>query len=205
MRRPTVPSVAMRASARSAALAITLATIAACTQAPETSVPSASPTSPGARASASPRPVPSPAPPPSLCDTYVQAILPSRTVSYPTATAAQVRSALPVDPTFRHLLEDIAGVRQDSNPLRDPRVTRCDVAGIELGEPVFVRTYPTSPGVWYVPVRYPGEQLMLATVGRDASGLGSQSGGIALLNRVPWPAPPTPKPLPTPHPHPAPP
>ena len=120
-------------------------------------------------------------PPPSLCDSYVQAVVPSpgATARYPTGTAQQVRIGLTTaDPNFRHLLEDIAGVRQDANPLRDTRVPRCDVGALEIGEPVFVRSYPSSTGLWYVPVIFQGDQLLLATVGRDEAGVGSQGGSI---------------------------
>jgi hypothetical protein len=74
------------------------------------------------------------------------------------------------------LLEDLAGVRQDSNPLRDAGVPRCAVDTMTPGEPVFVRNYPSNVGVWYVPVLYQGRQLVLATVGRNADGLGAQGG-----------------------------
>jgi hypothetical protein len=118
--------------------------------------------------------------PPTLCDTYVQAVVPSpgTVLRYPTVTAQQVRIGLSTDPNFRHLLEDIAGVRQDSNPLRDPRVPRCDVNALDIGEPVFVRNYPSGAGLWYVPVRYQGGQVIVATVGRDEAGAGSQGGAI---------------------------
>ena len=121
------------------------------------------------------------APPPTLCDAYVQAVLPSpgTTVRYPTGTAQQVRIGVATaDPNFRHLLEDIAGVRQDANPLRDTRVPRCDVAALEIGEPVFVRSYPSGAGLWYVPVLFQGSQILLATVGRDETGVGAQGGTV---------------------------
>lgn len=119
-------------------------------------------------------------PPPTRCDSYQQAVLPSPGIvlRYPTGTAQQVRVGLTSDPNFRHLLEDIAGVRQDSNPLRDARVPRCDVAALEIGEPVFVRNYPSFAGRWYVPVLYQGSQVIVAMVGRDDAGGGSQSGAI---------------------------
>jgi len=119
-----------------------------------------------------------PIPRPTACPGLVEAALPpiGATRRWPARTAAEVRAGLATDPDFRHLLEDLAGVRQDSNPLRDAGVPRCAVDTMTPGEPVFVRNYPSNVGVWYVPVLYQGRQLVLATVGRNADGLGAQGG-----------------------------
>ena len=119
-----------------------------------------------------------PIPRPTACPGLVEAALPptGATRRWPAATAADVRAGLGTDPDFRHLLEDLAGVRQDSNPLRDAGVPRCAVDTMTIGEPVFVRSYPSNTGVWYVPVLYQRRQLLLATVGRNADGLGALGG-----------------------------
>ena len=112
------------------------------------------------------------------CPGLIEAAIPplGATRVWPTRTVAEVRAGLAIDPGFRHLLEDVAGVRQDSNPLRDAKVPRCAVDAMTAGDPVFVRSYPSTAGVWYVPVLYQGRQLLLATVGRNTDGLGSVGG-----------------------------
>lgn len=129
---------------------------------------------PVARPTACPSVIPAAVPPPGL------------TLVYPTRTAAEVRVGLANDPNFRHTLEDIAGVRQDSNPLRDSGVPRCAVDALTVGEPVSVRRYPDSAGTWYVPVLYQGRQVMLVTVGRARNGLGASGGSIG--GGAPFPA-----------------
>lgn len=119
-----------------------------------------------------------PIPPPTACPSLIQAAIPPFGVyaRFPTRTAADVRAGIVGDLRFRHTLEDIAGVRQDSNPLRDQDVPRCAIDVIAMGEPVFVRSYPSTAGLWYVPLLYQGRQLMLAHVGRDEAGFGVSGG-----------------------------
>jgi hypothetical protein len=120
--------------------------------------------------------VPSESPLADRCVGFQQAVLPASPVFYPSRTPAEVKAGLAIDASFLHTLEDIAGVRQDSNPLRDQAVPRCAVADLLLGEPVFVRDYPKDAGSWFVPVTYQGRQVLLASVSRDTSGRGTQGG-----------------------------
>jgi hypothetical protein len=124
------------------------------------------------------RPSPTPAVSPADCNSVVQAVLPPKATLYPTRTAAEVIDGLKNDPSFRHTLEDVAGVRQDANPLRDTGVPRCAVDALTLGDPVFVRRYPSSAGVWYVPVIHGDRQVLLATVGRNEAGMGTSGGSV---------------------------
>lgn len=112
------------------------------------------------------------------CASVTQAVLPAAGAGglYPTRTATEVLSGLPSDPYFRHTLEDIAGVRQDPNPLRDSGVPRCAVDALTVGDPIFVRRYPSTAGTWYVPVLYQGRQLLIVRVLRDEAGVGAYSG-----------------------------
>jgi hypothetical protein len=118
--------------------------------------------------------------PTAACPGVIEAVLPSAGAGqlYPTRTASEVVSGLAKDPYLRHTLEDIAGVRQDSNPLRDSSVPRCAVDALTIGEPVFVRRYPTSAGSWYIPVLYQGRQVLIVTVGRNDAGMGASGGSI---------------------------
>lgn len=94
-----------------------------------------------------------------------------------TATAGEVLRLLERDAGATHTLEDIAGVRQDPNPLRDPRVPRCAVALLSYGEPVFARRYPSIEGTWLVPVRFGDDTILTVLVSRDENGLGLVAGG----------------------------
>lgn len=127
---------------------------------------------------ASARPSPTPTLSPADCSSVAQAVLPVPPVLYPTRTAAEVTAGLRDDAYFRHTLEDVAGVRQDSNPLRDAGVPRCAVEALWTGEPVFVRSYPSDAGLWYVPVIYGDRQVLLVTVGRNEAGLGVSGGSV---------------------------
>ena len=97
---------------------------------------------------------------------------------YPTRTAAEVTAGLKTDAYFRHTLEDVAGVRQDANPLRDPGVPRCAVDALWTDQPIFVRSYPSEAGLWYVPVIYGDRQVLLVTVGRNDAGMGASGGSV---------------------------
>ena len=117
-------------------------------------------------------------PPAADCNSVTQAALPATPTLYPTRTAVEVTAGLRTDPYFRHTLEDIAGVRQDPNPLRDPGVPRCAVDALRTGEPIFVRSYPSEAGLWYVPVIYGDRQVLLITVGRNEAGTGVSGGSV---------------------------
>ena len=119
-----------------------------------------------------------PLPRSTACPDVVQAALPpiGATRLWPTRTSAEVRAGLATDAGFRHTLEDVAGVRQESNPLRALNVPRCAVGALTVGDPVFVRSYPKTAGTWYVPVLYQDRRLMLAMVGRNLDGLGTEAG-----------------------------
>lgn len=93
-----------------------------------------------------------------------------------TATKADVLRLVERDAGAMHTLEDIAGVRQDPNPLRDPRVPRCALERLSFGEPVFARRYPTTAGTWLVPVRFGDLTVLTMWVGRDENGLGQVGG-----------------------------
>lgn len=122
--------------------------------------------------------VPSPSASPRECASVAQAVLPPLFAGtlYPTRSASEVLAGLRSDPYFRHTLEDIAGVRQDPNPLRDSDVPRCAVDALTVGDPVFVRRYPSTAGMWHVPVLHQGRQLLIVRVVRDEAGLGAYSG-----------------------------
>lgn len=124
------------------------------------------------------RPTPTPYVVPADCASVVQAAVPATPSLYPTRTAAEVTSGLTNDPYFRHTLEDVAGVRQDANPLRDAGVPRCAVDALRTGDPVFVRSDPSDAGLWYVPVIYGDRQVLLVTVGRNEAGLGASGGSV---------------------------
>lgn len=94
-----------------------------------------------------------------------------------TATASEVLRLLKSDAGAIHTLEDIAGVRQDPNPLRDPRVPRCAVAQLSYGQPVFARRHPSIAGYWFVPVRFGDDTVLTVRVSRDENGLGLVAGG----------------------------
>ena len=93
-----------------------------------------------------------------------------------TATKADVLRLVERDAGAIHTLEDIAGVRQDPNPLRDVRVPRCAVAQLTYDEPIFVRRYPGTTGSWLVPVRFGEITLLTMRVGKDENGLGQVGG-----------------------------
>lgn len=110
------------------------------------------------------------------CVGFQQAVLPEPPVTYPTGTPAELKAGLATDASYLHTIEDLAGVRQDSNPLRDLAVQRCAVAEMVMGEPIFVRDYPRSVGSWFVPVTHEGRQIVLVQVGRDEFGRGTAGG-----------------------------
>jgi hypothetical protein len=93
-----------------------------------------------------------------------------------TATKADVLELVQRDAGAIQTLEDIAGVGQDPNPLRDPRVPRCAVSQLSYGDPVFVRRLPGTTGSWLVPVRFGEMTILTMRVGRDENGLGQVGG-----------------------------
>jgi hypothetical protein len=94
--------------------------------------------------------------------------------SFPARTVADVLAGAPSDPAMRLTFQDIAGVRP--GPLADPRVPRCRIDLLQLGDPVFVRMYPATTGSWLVPIMFQGQTLETLYVDVDAAGMGSVGG-----------------------------
>ena len=76
---------------------------------------------------------------------------------------------------MRWYFSDIAGVRP--GPLGDPRVPRCRIDLLQLGDPLFVRMYPATTGSWLVPIVYEGQTLETVFVDVDPAGMGRVGGG----------------------------
>lgn len=108
---------------------------------------------------------------------------PGATKPMPARTADEVRASVEWDPHFRHLVEDIAGNRQDANPLRHAAVPRCRVDLLQIGTPVFVAR-SANAGTWYVPIIFQGLTVSTARVstidGRGQYG-GSSGGALPLV------------------------
>lgn len=115
-------------------------------------------------------------------------LLMSKGIPVNTATKADVDRLLERDATAIRALEDIAGMREDPNPLRDPRVPRCAIGQLRFGDPAFARRYPSTAGTWLVPVRFGEITLLTLRVSRDESGLGlvggSQGGETPLFGEA---------------------
>jgi hypothetical protein len=95
--------------------------------------------------------------------------------SFLARTAADVLRNAPKDPAMRWYFSDLAGVRP--GPLGDPRVPRCRIDLLQLGEPLFVRLYPATTGSWLVPIVYQGQTLQTVFVDVDPTGMGRVGGG----------------------------
>jgi hypothetical protein len=106
-------------------------------------------------------------------------IPPQADLTFPTSfvagTAADVLRNAPKDPAMRWYFYDIAGVRP--GPLGDPRVPRCRLDLLQLGDPVFVRMYPATTGSWLVPIVFQGQTLQTVFVDVDPAGMGRVGGG----------------------------
>jgi hypothetical protein len=114
---------------------------------------------------------PSPAPE-DPCPAVVQTELPSgQQTRFPAKTVADVLAWAPKDPYFRHSLEDMAGVH--AGPGYDPRVPKCRVDLLVLGQPAFARAYPQSWGSWLVPVKIGDTTIATFSIGVDSVGIGA--------------------------------
>lgn len=101
---------------------------------------------------------------------------------FPATTADEVRAGIDWDPAYRHMVEDVAGTRQDANPLRDPAVPRCRVDLLAVGQPMFVAR--ATGGTWLVPVTYQGRAVVTALVPvKEGKGLfaGTRGGTVVSM------------------------
>jgi hypothetical protein len=106
------------------------------------------------------------------CPAVDQAVLVgSQTTRFPAKTAVDVLTWAPKDPYVRHWLEDMAGVRP--GPVYDPRVPKCRIDLLVLGQPAFARAYPQSWGSWLVPVRIGETTIATFSIGVDSIGIGA--------------------------------
>ena len=80
-------------------------------------------------------------------------VVPGLTTRFPAKTPVDVLTWAPKDPYVRHSLEDMAGVRP--GPVYDPRVPKCRVDLLVLGQPAFARAFPQSWGSWLLPSSFP--------------------------------------------------
>jgi hypothetical protein len=90
---------------------------------------------------------------------------------FPAKTPADVLAWAPKDPYVRHSLEDMAGVRP--GPIYDPRVPKCRVDLLVLGQPAFARAFPQSWGSWLVPVKIGDTTIATFSIGVDSVGIGA--------------------------------
>jgi hypothetical protein len=90
---------------------------------------------------------------------------------FPARTPADVLTWAPKDPYVRHSLEDMAGVR--AGPIYDPRVPKCRVDLLVLGQPAFARAFPQSWGSWLVPVKIGDTTIATFSIGVDSVGIGA--------------------------------
>jgi hypothetical protein len=114
---------------------------------------------------------PSPAvedPCPAVAKTEVPSGQPTR---FPAKTVTDVLAWAPKDPYFRYSLESMASVRP--GPIYDPRVPRCRIDLLVLGQPAFARAYPQSWGSWLVPVRIGDTTIATFSIGVDSVGIGA--------------------------------
>jgi hypothetical protein len=90
---------------------------------------------------------------------------------FPAKTPADVLAWAPKDPYVRHSLEDMAGVR--AGPIYDPRVPKCRVDLLVLGQPTFARAFPQSWGSWLLPVKIGDTTIATFSIGVDSVGIGA--------------------------------
>ncbi len=110
--------------------------------------------------------------PPVPCPAVDQVeLVPGLTTRFPAKTPTDVLTWAPKDPYVRHSLEDMAGVRP--GPVYDPRVPKCRVDLLVLGQPAFARAYPQSWGSWLVPVRIGDTTIATFSIGVDSVGIGA--------------------------------
>jgi len=179
--RPLLPTVSTRARAIAPIVAVVVLGIAFgallldSARTPAGPTPESSPSvapiavapvplAPGGAAGA-----PSPADP---CPAVDQAeVVPGLTTRFPAKTPVDVLTWAPKDPYVRHSLEDMAGVRP--GPVYDPRVPKCRVDLLVLGQPAFARAFPQSWGSWLVPVKIGDTTIATFSIGVDSVGIGA--------------------------------
>jgi hypothetical protein len=106
------------------------------------------------------------------CPAVAQTELPSgQPTRFPAKTVADVLAWAPKDPYFRYSLESMASVRP--GPIYDPRVPRCRIDLLVLGQPAFARAYPQSWGSWLVPVKIGDTTIATFSIGVDSVGIGA--------------------------------
>jgi hypothetical protein len=91
---------------------------------------------------------------------------------FPAKTAADVLAWAPKDPYVRNSLEDMAGIRP-GGPVYDPRVPRCRIDLLVLGQPAFARAYPQTTGNWLLPVKFGDITIATFSIGIDSVGIGT--------------------------------
>ena len=177
-RRTLLPTVSTRASAIAPIVAVVVLGIAFgallldSARTPAGPAPQGSPSVapdvvPGAAGRAAPSPVPD-----DPCPAVAQTELPSgQQTRFPAKTAADVLAWAPKDPYFRQSLERMASV--GPGPIYDPRVPRCRIDLLVLGQPAFARAYPQNWGSWLVPVKIGDTTIATFSIGVDSVGIGA--------------------------------